>query len=145
MKVGLLIMAVLQVSCSSWFQKDNVVLIREPKERVYGDPIGGPRFTAYAQEYWEYMALAANSYHLKWPDYKVQLVSANIEAVETPSDVRFNQACGRDYSNQMIPTPSWHVWPTFPQNAWPTWRKMRNCSLASGSFARVEIPKASLK
>ncbi|VVN23351.1 hypothetical protein PS639_04407 [Pseudomonas fluorescens] len=114
MRVGLLIMVILQASCSAWFQKDNVVLIREPTERGYGDPIGGPRFTAYAQEYWEYMALAANSYHLKWPDYKQQLVSANIEAVETPLDVRFNQACGRDYSNQMIPTPSWHVWPTFP-------------------------------
>lgn len=113
-KAGLMIAVVLLASCSAWWQKNDVVLVREPDQRGYGDPIGAPRFTKYAQDYWEYVALAANAYHLKWPEYKEQLKSANDQALETPLDARFQQACGRDYSNQLIPTPGWYVWPNFP-------------------------------
>ncbi|CRL49668.1 lipase family protein [Pseudomonas sp. URMO17WK12:I11] len=113
-KAGLMIVVVLQAGCSSWWQKNDVVLVREPDQRSYGDPIGAPRFTKYAKEYWEYVALAANSYHLKWPDYSRQLMSVNIKAVETPLDVRFHQACELNYSNQLIPTPDWYVWSNFP-------------------------------
>jgi hypothetical protein len=113
-KAGLLLMAVLLVSCSVWSQKPGTVLIREPTERSYGEPIDSPKFVKYAQDYWEYVALAANAYHLDWPSYKQRLVSANTAVVEIPLEVRFDQSCGRDYSSHFIPTPGWYVWQDFP-------------------------------
>jgi len=109
---GLLLIAVLQSGCSVWSQKEGTVLIREPDQ---------PSFVVYdrdkvqkeATTYWQYTALAANAYHLAWPDYKQELVIANNKARQSPLQEQFDQAC-QPGSKQLVPTPGWYAWVDFP-------------------------------
>jgi len=109
-KAGALLIAVLQTGCSVWLQKEDTVLIREPDQSRY---VPHKETSHIAQNYWKYIALAANAYHLSWPDYKKQLVQANKETGQPSLQEEFAQAC-QPGSKQLIPTPDWYAWPDFP-------------------------------
>lgn len=110
---GLLLIAVLQAGCSVWLQKEGTVLIREPNQ---------PRSAVHdrveetAKEYWQYTALAANAYHLAWPDYKRELAIASNNARRLSLREEFDQAC-QPNSKRLIPTPGWVAWTDFPSRA----------------------------
>lgn len=103
----------LSSGCSVWSQKEGTVLIREARQSSY---------TLYsdvaetAGMYWQYTALAANAYHLAWPDYKQTLSSTKKEARQLSLEEQFAQAC-QPNSNKLIPTPDWLAWRNFPSQA----------------------------
>jgi pimeloyl-ACP methyl ester carboxylesterase len=109
-QVGALTLIVLQTGCSSWVQKPDTVLIREHDQSGYTIHYD---VETVAKNYWVYTALAANAYHLKWPDYKQQLVQANIKQVTEPLSKQFERSC-KPHSDVTIPTPGWYAWTQFP-------------------------------
>ncbi|WP_258306356.1 DUF6792 domain-containing protein [Pseudomonas prosekii] len=96
--------------CSAWTQKESSVLIREYDAHGYTRIDG---ISDSAKSYWVYTALAANAYHLGWPDYKRELATTNVQQARTSLAERFEKAC-QPHSDVMIPTPGWYAWTQFP-------------------------------
>ncbi|MDF3846252.1 hypothetical protein P3W55_31520 [Pseudomonas citronellolis] len=108
-KSALSLLCIALVGCSVLFQKNDTVLIRNPEATEYkkGD------FVDTAKNYWQYTALAANSYLLNWPTYKDKIIKANTNSINRDIKVRFSKSC-RENTEELIPTPDWYAWPDFP-------------------------------
>lgn len=109
-QAGAIALVISLTGCSAWTQKENSVLIREYSEHHYAVHEG---IADSAKIYWKYTALAANAYHLGWPDYKQELANTNAEQTRNSLAQRFKLAC-KPHSDQLIPTPGWYAWTQFP-------------------------------
>ncbi|MBO3273649.1 lipase family protein [Pseudomonas schmalbachii] len=114
--VTLVFLCAALAGCSILLQDDCTVLVRKPDETRYKPYRDVAKF---AKNYWQYTALAANSYLLDWPNYKQKIIIANIKtqqnigAQQSILQMQFAQAC-KNETNELIPTPGWYAWSDFP-------------------------------
>ena len=100
------IMAILLNGCGAFTQPSEVVLVREPGNRAYSDPV---LISHSAKDLWQYAALSANVY-LRAEQAAAAAVGKQM--APPPSDEAYATECLGDAVR--LPLEAWERWDNFP-------------------------------
>ena len=93
--------------CSNLSQRDDIVKVRDPGNRIYRDE---PAYVTAKSE-WEYAIMSENAYRDHWTKEK-PVASAQLALVAVPT-LSMPTKCIVD-SDEPIPLPGWSRWADFP-------------------------------